>query len=342
MCQYSAVDGCATSWHLIHLGQLALSGAGLVMVEATAVSPAGRITHRDLGLYSDAAEQALAVVLRACRENSGASIGIQLAHSGRKGSARLPWQGGGPLGAEEDPWRAVAPSAIPYGEAWPAPEELTDGQIAEIKADYVNAALRAARLGIDLVELHVAHGYLLHAFLSPLANRRNGAYGGSAAKRMRLPLEIAAAVRSAWPAGKPMGARITGSDWLPGGLTVDDAVVFARELKALGLDYVCVSSAGIVPRTNLVAGPGYQVPFAARVRRDAGILTQAVGLITEPEQAEAILAAGAADMVALARSFLDDPRWPWRAARKLGVAPNCPPQYLRSQDQAWLDAGNKG
>lgn len=340
MCQYSAIEGNAGAWHLMHYGQLAVSGAALVIIEATAVNAAGRTTNNDLGLYSDDNEMALSRVIGACREFGNAAIGIQLAHSGRKGSAHVPWRGGGPLKAEEGAWQAFAPSAISRDDAWPTPQELTDAQLPALVEDYVSAAIRAARLGIDLVELHVAHGYLLHSFLSPVSNKRKGRYGGSLENRMRLPLEIAEAIRQAWPDEKPVGARITGSDWLPHGITVEDASVFARELKSLGIDYVCVSSGGIVPKTGLVTGPGYQVPFAAHVRQEAGIATQAVGQICTPEQADAIIREGKADMVALGRPFLDNPRWAWHAARHLGASASYPPQYLRCRSDVW--ACNEG
>ena len=339
MCQYSAKDGSATDWHMMHLGQLALSGAGLLVIEATAVSAEGRISPGDLGLYSDANEAALARVLAACRRYGNARIGIQIAHAGRKASAQPPWRGGGALAANDGAWATLAPSAVALDERWPTPRAMTADDIAKLKQDFVATTKRAARLGLDLVELHAAHGYLMHEFMSPLANQRTDRYGGSLENRMRLPLEIARLVREAWPTEKPMGARITGSDWLPGGLTVEDAAAFARELKALGCDYVCVSSGGIVPKAPIALGPGYQVPFAARVRQEAGIVTQAVGLIVEPAQAEAIVASGQADWVALARGFIDDPRWVWHAAEALGATAACPPQYLRGKPEVWPGAG---
>jgi 2,4-dienoyl-CoA reductase-like NADH-dependent reductase (Old Yellow Enzyme family) len=339
MCQYSAVEGSATDWHMMHLGQLSLSGAGLLIIEATAVSPEGRITASDLGLYSDANEAALGRVLAGCRRYGNTKLGIQLAHAGRKASAHVPWQGGKPLGPGEGAWQTLAPSAVPLDPTWPTPNAMTKDDIARLKADFTATAKRAERLGLDLIELHAAHGYLLHEFLSPLANQRTDEYGSSLENRMRLPLEIATAVRAVWPSGKPLGARITGSDWLPDGLTPEDAVAFAKALKKAGCDYVDVSSGGIAVKAPIALGPGYQVPFAAKVRAEAGIATCAVGLIVEPRQAEAIIASGEADMVALARAFIDDPRWAWHAAEALGAAAATPPQYLRGRADAWPGAG---
>jgi NADPH2 dehydrogenase len=338
MCQYSADEGSATDWHRQHLGSLSLSGAGLVMIEATGVSAEGRITHGCLGLFSDANEAALARVLTACREFSPARFGIQLAHAGRKGSARVPWLGVTALPPEENPWQTVAPSAVPFAEGWPAPQALDEGNLARIREDFVATATRAARLGIDIAELHAAHGYLLHEFVSPISNRRADRYGGSAAARMRFPLEVAEAVRAVWPADRPLGARITGSDWLDDGLTVEDAIDFARALKARGFDYVCVSSGGIIPKTNMPSGPGYNVPLAERVRAEAGIATRVVGMIADPHQAEAIIAEGRADLVAIARGFIDDPRWPWHAAEALAVDIAYPVQYQRGKANVWPGA----
>jgi len=331
MCQYSAIDGDATDWHLIHLGQFAISGVGLLMIEATAVSADGRITLGDLGLYSDQNEKALDRVIRSCRAYSSVPIGIQLAHAGRKGSAHVPWKGGGPLGKSEGAWQTVAPSVLPRDVGWPIPRALDRAEMDGIKDHYVDATKRASRIGLDLVELHIAHGYLLHEFLSPISNKRTDQYGGSLENRMRFVLEIAATIREVWPADRPVGARITGSDWISGGLTIEDAIVLAKELKSLGFDYACVSSGGIIPKTDMITGPGYQVPFAARVKKDAGIVTRAVGLINDSFQAEEIISSGKADMVALGRAFLDDPHWVWHAASRLGVDIPYPPQYLRGR-----------
>ena len=338
MCQYSAEEGSATDWHLLHLGSLAVGGAGLLMLEATAVEAQGRISLGCLGIYSDANEAALARVVAACRRYGNTPLGIQLAHAGRKGSATRPWEGIRALGRGEGAWTTVAPSALPLDEGWPAPQALSATEIDRLVESYVTAALRVARVGIDLVELHCAHGYLLHQFLSPIANRRTDVYGGSLENRMRLPLRIAAAVREAWPAERPMGARITGTDWLEGGFGIEEAVVFARALKAAGFDYVCVSSGGIVQKAPIPVGPGYQLGLAERVRRDAGIATRAVGLIAEPHQAQAVIASGKADMVAMARAFLDDPRWAWHAAEALGATAAMPSQYARVRADLWPGA----
>jgi len=340
MCQYSAEDGSATDWHLQHLGALSVSGAGLVVVEQTAVDPAGRITHACLGLYSDANEAALSRVVALCRRCGSGRLGIQLAHAGRKGSARLPWQGGGPLalGPDAGAWMTAAPSAIPFGDGWPAPEVLDEAGLRRISDAHAEAARRADRLGFDLVEVLAAHGFLLHSFLSPLSNRRNDGYGGSFDGRMRFPLEVAAAVRAVWPRDKALGTRITGSDWIAGGITPEEAGVFARQLRAIGFDYVCVSSGGISPEARPAIAPGYNVSLAAAVRKASGITVQAVGMIVDPHQAEAILAAGDADFLALARGFLDDPRWAWHAADALAVNLVCAPQYRRGRPDQWPGA----
>jgi NADPH2 dehydrogenase len=338
MCQYSAIAGSATEWHLQHLGSLALSGAGLVMIEATAVEARGRITPHCLGLYSIANEQALATVLQTCRVFGTARLGIQLAHAGRKASVQVPWQGGKPLGETEGAWESVGPSARPFAAGWPAPKPLDGAAMARIKGAFVAAAERAARLGIDVAELHCAHGYLLHEFLSPLANQRTDKYGGSLDNRMRYPLEVAAAVREVWPAERPLGLRLSATDWLDGGFTIDEAVVFASALRGIGIDYVCASSGGIVPESAGPPEPGYQVPLASRIRDQASMPTRAVGLIAHPRQAEAVIRDGAADMVALARAFLDDPRWVWHAAEALGETVPYPPQYQRCRPGIWPGA----
>ena len=338
MCQYSAEHGAANDWHLQHLGSLSLSGAGLVIVEQTAVEPAGRITHGCLGLYSDENEAALARVVGFCRRAGSAALGIQLAHAGRKGSARLPWQGGGPLPPDAGAWTTAAPSALPFDNRWPAPEALDSAGLARIRDAHVAAARRADRLGFDLVELLGAHGFLLHSFLSPIANRRTDCYGGSLANRMRYPLEVAAAIRDAWPRRKAAGMRLTGTDWIEGGITPDEAGIFAGALRDIGFDYVCVSSGGISPAARPAIGPGYQVPLAAAVKNASGIAVQAVGMIVDPHHADAIVAEGDADCVALARGFLDDPRWAWHAAAMLGADAVYPPQYLRARPEHWPGA----
>jgi 2,4-dienoyl-CoA reductase-like NADH-dependent reductase (Old Yellow Enzyme family) len=340
MCQYSADDGSATDWHIQHLMQLAIARAGLVVVEATAVERMGRITHGCLGLYSDHNEAALGRALTAARgvAAAGTRFGIQIGHAGRKASSQRPWEGGRPLGAGEDAWPTVGPSPISFADNGPAPRALDAADMARVTAAFQQAAKRATRLGFDAIELHIAHGYLLHAFVSPLSNRRTDNYGGSPENRMRFPLEVARAVRDVVPRGIALGARITGTDWADGGLTVDDAVAFAAALKTAGLDFVCVSGGGAVPHVKVPVAAGYQVPMAAAVKAKTGIVTRAVGLIADPEQAEAILASGQADFVALARAFLDDPRWVWHAAERLGAKIAYPPQYARVDRASWLGA----
>ncbi len=335
MCQYAAVDGSANDWHLAHLGQLAIGAGGLLMAEATHVSAVGRITPKCLGLYSDDNEQALTRVIAFCRRYGTSALGIQLAHAGRKASSHTPLEGGGPLPPDEGAWTTLAPSAVAIDPSWPVPRALDQGELAEVKAQFVAAAPRAQRIGFDLIELHAAHGYLMHAFLSPLSNRRDDGYGGSLEHRMRFPLEVFEAVRAAWPDDKPLGVRVSATDWVVGGWTLEDTVVFARQLKALGCDFVDVSSGGIDPRQKVPVGPSYQVPFAARVRREADIPTWAVGMITEPLQAEQIIANDEADMVALARAMMFNPRWEWRAAEELGVEIPYADMYVRCHPSRW-------
>jgi 2,4-dienoyl-CoA reductase-like NADH-dependent reductase (Old Yellow Enzyme family) len=334
MCQYSAVDGDATDWHMAHLGSLALSGAGLLCVEATAVTPDGRITPGDLGLYSDGNEKALGRVVETIRSASPIPLAIQLAHAGRKGSSHAPWDGGKLVPTERGGWQPVAPSAVPHAADEPAPRAFGLDELPRLRDAFAESARRAARLGFDAIELHCAHGYLLHEFLSPVSNRRDDAYGGSLANRMRFPLEVFEAVRAAFPADRPVGVRVSATDWLEGveteSWTVESTVEFGQALKQRGCDWLDVSSGGISPRQKIVPGPGYQVPFAEIVRTETGLPTIAVGLITEPRQAEAIVEGGRADMVALARAFLYDPRWPWHAAAVLGGAVDGPRQYWRA------------
>ena len=332
MCQYSADEGCATDWHLIHWGQMLLSGAGMFTIEATAVSAVGRITPGCLGLYDDATENALATTLaRARRQTPPMPVAIQLAHAGRKGSSARPWEGGMLVPPARGGWTPVAPSAVPHAEGESAPMALDAAGLAMVRAAFVASARRAERCGIDAIELHMAHGYLLHQFLSPLANRRDDAYGGTFDNRVRFPLEVFDAVRAVWPAGRPLGVRVSATDWVEGGWAPEDAVLLARRLKARGCDWLDVSSGGVSPAQRIPApAPGIHVPFAREIRRATGIVTMAVGLITEPEHADAIIAAGDADMVALARAFLRDPRWPWRAAAALGGKVAGPPPYWRA------------
>lgn len=338
MCQYSAVDGSMTDWHLMHLGTLALSGASMLAIEATGVTPEGRITPCCVGLYSDANEEAMSRVVRYVRSISPIALGVQLAHAGRKASAQRPWQGRGALGPEEGAWPTEAPSAVALAAGWPTPRAMTHADMEAVRQAFVAAAQRAQRIGLDFVELHCTHGYLLSEFLSPLANRRDDEYGGSLENRMRFPLEVARAVRAALPADTPVGAKISGSDFAPGGWTPDDAVVFAEALKKLGCAYVSVSGGGVVIDAKVPVGPGYQVPFAERVKRETGIATGAVGLITEPMQAEEIVASGKADFVSLARAMLFNPRWAWHAALALDGEAYYPPQYERCAPRAWPGA----
>jgi 2,4-dienoyl-CoA reductase-like NADH-dependent reductase (Old Yellow Enzyme family) len=338
MCQYSAVDGRATDWHLVHWGQLLQSGAGMFAIEATAVSAIGRITYGCLGLYDDACEKALGERLAIARRQAPPMpVAIQLAHAGRKGSSQVPWESGQLIPAAQGGWTAVAPSAIPQLEHETPPAALDAEGIARIRREFVAAAKRAARLGIDALELHCAHGYLLHEFLSPLSNRRDDSYGGSLDNRMRFPLEVFAAVRDVWPQDKPMGVRISATDWVDGGWTIDDSIAMVGRLQAAGCDWIDTSSGGISPSQKIPLGPGYQVPLARRIRRATRIATMAVGLITDPQQAEAIIASGDADLVAMARAMLWDPRWPWHAAASLGGQVRAPEQYWRSPPR---DAAN--
>ena len=339
MCQYSADDGCMSDWHLVHLGSLACSGAGLLMVEATGVTREGRISHGCTGLYSDHNEAAMKRVIEACRRITSSPIGVQLAHAGRKGSVQPPFRGGKPLGPQESPWQTVAPSAIAFDAGWHAPRELSTLELRSLADSFAQAAARALAIGFDLVELHSSHGYLLHEFLSPLSNQRKDLYGGSPENRMRFPLEVARALREAWPRERALGARISASDWAEGGCGPADAIAYARELHEIGFDFVCVSSGGLVPHARIKVEPGYQVPFAAQVKRAVPIAVRAVGMIADAEQAEEIVASGKADMIAMARAFLDDPRWVWHAAEHFGVRLEYPPQYARSHPSVWPGSG---
>ena len=334
MCQYNSENGNANDWHLMHLGQFSMGAGGLVITEATHVSPEGRISPRCLGLYSDDNEAALKRVIDFCKQYGVTAMGTQLAHAGRKASTHIPLDGGSALGPDEGAWQTVAPSALAYTEGWHVPMALDRAGLDKVKADFVAATERADRIGFDLIELHAAHGYLLHQFCSPLSNRREDEYGGSLENRMRFPLEVFQAMRQVWPAGKPLGARITGRDWVPGGWEVEDAVAFAAALKDLGCDFVDVTSGALDPRQEITVGPGYQVPFAERVKRETGNHTWAVGLITEPEQAEAIIRDGQADMVALARGMMRDPRWAWHAAEALGAETPWSDMYVRASPRS--------
>ena len=330
MCQYSAREGCANDWHLIHLGSLAQSGAGLLCLEATAVTPEGRITPGCLGLYSDDNEAALAHVITAVRRWSQMPLGIQLCHAGRKGSSFEPWNGGALIPANSGGWRPVAPSAVPQAPGEQPPEALDETGLRRIRDAFATSARRADRVGLEAMELHFAHGYLVHQFLSPLSNRRTDRYGGPLENRMRFALEVFDAVRQPWPAEKPLGVRLSATDWIEGGWDLDSSVALAHQLKARGCDWIDCSSGGISPEQKIPLGPGYQVPLARRIRRETGITTIAIGLITEPGQAETIIAGGDADMVALARAMLWNPRWAWHAAAELNGTVQAPKQYWRS------------
>jgi len=331
MCQYSAEDGSATDWHFTHINNLALSGAAMFCIEATHVEAIGRITHGCLGLYSDANEAALEPILASVRKHSNAAVAMQLAHAGRKGSSYRPWDGGQQLPFASGGWQTEAPSAVPHKEGEVAPTALDDAGLARIREAFVSAARRAERLGIDALELHGAHGYLMHQFLSPIANKRTDRYGGSLENRMRFPLEVYDAVRAAFPDYKPVGIRVSATDWVEGGWDLTQTIAFAKELKKRGADWIDVSSGGVSPLQKIPLGPGYQVPLAQRLKQATGLTTMAVGLITEARQAEDIVASGKADMVALARGMLYDPRWGWHAAAELGGEVTAPPQYWRSQ-----------
>jgi 2,4-dienoyl-CoA reductase-like NADH-dependent reductase (Old Yellow Enzyme family) len=331
MCQYSAEQGRATAWHRIHLGNLSLSGAGLLIVEAAAVQEDGRITPQDLGLWNDETEAALADVLKDIRQYSTMPLGIQLSHAGRKASTDVPWRGGGFLTPEQHGWQTKAPSALPFNDGDGTPHALSLAELDEVKQAFVESAKRADRLGFELIEVHAAHGYLLHQFLSPLANKRDDNYGGSLENRMRFVLEVFSAVRAAVPASKPVGVRISATDWVEGGWDIEQSVALSQALEAIGCDYMHVSSGGLAPQQQISVGPNYQVPFAEAVKKAVTIPVIAVGLITEPKQAEAVLHSLQADAVALARGMLYDPRWPWHAAAELGEKVQAPPQYWRCE-----------
>ena len=332
MCQYSADDGSMTDWHHVHLGTMACSGAGLFVVEKTNVTREGRITHGCTGLYNDHNEAAMARAVQVYRGITRNPIGIQIGHAGRKASAQVSWMGGKALGPAESPWPTVAPSAIAFGEGWHVPHEFTREEIRGLVDAFVAATLRAKRIGFDLVELHSAHGYLLQQFLSPLSNQRTDEYGKD---RMKFPLEVARAVRDVWPKERALGIRINATDWVDGGWTPEEAVVYAKELKRIGLDFICVSSGATVPYARIPVTPGFQVPFAEKIKKEAGIKTRAVGMIADADHAEEILASGKADMVAMARAFLDNPRWVWHAAEHFGVKIDYPPQYARVHSSLW-------
>ncbi len=338
MCMYSAQDGSATAWHHAHLGSLALSGAGLLFVEATAVVPEGRITPGCLGLYSDANEAALAPIVAMAKSVAPIVLGIQLAHAGRKAASLAPWIGGKLMPTDPQGWQTVSASAVPFADTDPVPRELSVAEIEALPGQWAQAAQRAVRIGFQAIEVHMAHGYLMHQFLSPQSNRRTDAYGGSFDNRARLPLAVFEAVRAAVPAHVPVGARVSATDWLEHldepSWTLEQTVELAQRLKARGCDWIDVSSAGISMRQKIAAGAGYQVPLAQAIRAATGMTTIAVGMITEPRQAEAIVAEGKADLVALAKGFLYEPRWAWRAAAELGAPVHAPKQYWKMVPKA--------
>jgi len=329
MCQYCASEGLPETWHLVHLGSRAVGGAALVISEATAVSPEGRISPGDVGLWNEAQQQAWAPITAFVRAQ-GAIAGVQLAHAGRKASAQRPWDGGGPLAADEGPWSTVAPSELPFDAGWHVPAALDEAGIGKVIEDFRAAARRALDAGFQVVEVHAAHGYLLHQFLSPLSNRRTDGYGGSFENRTRLVREVVGAVREVWPDDLPVWLRISATDWVEGGWDIEQSVALAAQVRELGVDLIDVSSGGLVPRVSIPVEPGYQVPFARRIREEAGIATGAVGLINEPGQAEAIIADGDADIVLQARESLRDPYFPRRAAKMLGASIDVPLQYQRA------------
>ena len=338
MCQYSAVDGCMTDWHVIHLGHLALSGAALLTIEATAVLPEARITYADVGLWNDATEAAIARTLESIRRWSDIPIAIQLAHAGRKASTEVPWKGGAQVPPDHpNGWQTFAPSAIPFEAGQQPPVALDRDDLTRVREAFAAAAQRAARLGVDAVQLHCAHGYLLHEFLSPLSNRRDDEYGGSPENRMRFPLEVFDAVRAAFPADLAVSMRVSGTDWADGGWDIDQTIAFARALEARGCAAMHVSSGGLIPAQQIPVGPSYQVPLARAVKKATRMPVIAVGLITEFEQAEAVVGTGDADLIALARTILYNPRWPWHAAAHFGAQVKAPDQYLRSQPRQYPD-----
>src|SRR5436190_6093272 len=331
MCQYSAIDGSANDWHFTHINSLALSGAAMFCIEATGVEANGRITPGCLGLYSDANEAALKPIIASVRKHSKAAIAMQLAHAGRKASSHTPWDGGQLIPIAEGGWLPEGPSALPHRAEEPPPLALDAAGLKRIVDAFVATAKRAERLGLDALEVHSAHGYLLHQFLSPISNKRTDQYGGSLQNRMRYPLEVFDAIRAVFPAEKPIGIKVSATDWVEGGWDLAQTIEFAKELRKRGVDWIDASCGGVSPLQQIPLGPGYQVPFAQAIKQATGVTTMAVGLITEAKQAEEIVASGKADMVALARGMLYDPRWGWHAAAELGGQVEAPPQYWRSQ-----------
>jgi 2,4-dienoyl-CoA reductase-like NADH-dependent reductase (Old Yellow Enzyme family) len=329
MCQYSSHDGYANDWHFVHLGSRAVGGAGLVLTEATAVLPGGRISPQDLGIWADEHVEMLSRIVSFIHKQ-GSVAGMQLAHAGRKASTHRPWEGPGAISESEGGWKVVGPSAVQFADNYPMPHALTNDGIQEVISAFAAAARRACQAGFRVLEIHAAHGYLIHEFLSPLSNKREDAYGGSFENRTRLCREIVAGVRSSWPKELPLFVRISATDWIEGAWDIDESVKLARQLKPMGVDLIDCSSGGNVPHTEIPVGPGYQVAFAEQIRREAEIMTGAVGMITSPVQAEHIIRTEQADAVIMAREFLRDPYWPLRAARELDQPIAWPVQYLRA------------
>lgn len=340
MCQYSGLDGTPQSWHLQHYGALAVGGAAALTLEATAVEAAGRITHGCLGLYTAEQEAAFAKLLSYLRELAPVRIGVQIGHAGRKASCAPPWCGGEGLSADEDGWAIVAPSALAFGKRRATPRALDEEELERIAGAFASSAQRAQRAGFDYLELHLAHGYLLNSFLSPLSNRRTDEYGGSLANRMRFPLDVVSRVRDAWPLGKPLGVRINAHDWVDGGMRFDETLELCDALKSAGVDFLCVSSGAIVEGVRIPACPGYLAPFARAVRERTGLVTRVPGLLFEPQRVEEIVAHGDADCVAIGRAMLFDPKWTFHAAQKLGIDLPYPPQYRLSHPHTWQGAAS--
>jgi len=329
MCQYSATDGNANEWHASHYMQMAISGAGMFVIESTAISEKGRISYGDLGLYSNDNEESLKNLIECCKKYSNTPVACQLSHSGRKGSVNLPWLGGMHLTQNENSWNTVSASAIPRYDGGTIPCELSLKQINDIRMDFIKAVQRAIKAKVDIIELHAAHGYLLHQFLSPISNHRSDEYGGSFDNRMRFILEVASDVRRVWPKEKPIGIRLTAQDWLDNGINIDNCVDLALELKDIGIDYICISSGGILPVTNLVFSDGFQVGFAREIKKRTGMVTRAVGGIKNYKMAQKIISSNDADIVAIGRGYLNDPHWAWRASKGLREEVFVPNQYKR-------------